>query len=107
MCADNIEVGFLLAQKVQPDIILLDRTMQQDTDGDVLLRRLKENPETTSIPVIMLTGDKQIDSVKKSYDLGAVDYIIKPVEEGRVLQAIERALRGKPAQNPLNKSDFA
>lgn len=62
----------------QPDLILLDVTMPE-MDGYEVCRRLKANPITREIPVIFLTALHEAKDEQKGLELGAVDYMIKPV----------------------------
>ena len=62
-----------------PDIILLD-VMMPDIDGYEVCRRLKASEETSSIPVIFLTALSDVNSKTMGFELGAIDYVIKPFE---------------------------
>ncbi len=62
----------------QPDIILLD-IMMPGMDGYEVCKRLKEDPETADIPVIFITAMSDENDEKKGLELGAVDYITKPI----------------------------
>jgi len=68
--------GLKIANEKIPDFILLDIIMPK-MDGFVTLKRLKKNPKTKDIPVILLTNLGQEDDVNKGRSLGAVDYFIK------------------------------
>jgi putative two-component system response regulator len=61
-----------------PDLILLDILMP-DMDGYEVCRRLKENPRTRPIPVIFLTVKSEVPDEVRGFELGAVDYIAKPM----------------------------
>ena len=61
-----------------PDLILLD-IMMPEMDGYEVCRRLKENPITRRIPIIFLTAKNQIEDEARGFQLGAVDYITKPI----------------------------
>ena len=76
----------------RPDIILLDITMP-GLDGLQVLERLKTNPETASIPVIMLTAMSAIKGEHVSLGLGAVHYIMKPWTPGALELMMRSALR--------------
>ena len=78
--------------KVKPDLILLDILMP-DMDGYQILRRLKEDPKTQSLPVIMLTVKKWSEDIKKAMESGASDYIVKPFSPAEVLKKIEGVLK--------------
>ena len=80
-------------QEMTPDAILLD-AMMPVIDGYEVLRKIRENPETAQIPVIMLTARKQEQDIVMALELGANDYLVKPFipEElvarlGRLLEA--------------------
>ncbi len=66
-----------------PDIILLD-VMMPDIDGYEVCRRLKASEKTSSIPIIFLTALSDVDSKTKGFELGAVDFVIKPFEISEV-----------------------
>ena len=70
------EAGLADAKKKKPNIILLDILLPK-MDGFVVLSKLKEDPATKKIPVILLTNLGQKDDVEKGLELGAVDYLIK------------------------------
>ncbi|MCL6270639.1 two-component system response regulator [Sansalvadorimonas sp. 2012CJ34-2] len=67
----------------QPDLILLD-IMMPDMDGYEVCRRLKADPKTQDIPVIFISAMGSDEDEEKGLDLGAVDYLIKPVRPGIV-----------------------
>src|SRR4030095_200172 len=61
-----------------PDLVLLDIMMPVMSGYDVC-RQLKDNPDTRGIPVIFVTALNEIEDEKKGLDLGAVDYVTKPI----------------------------
>ncbi|MEN8177994.1 MAG: two-component system response regulator [Pseudomonadota bacterium] len=61
-----------------PDLILLD-VLLPDIDGYEVCRHLRENPATAGIPVIFLTVMREVEDEIKGFELGAVDYITKPI----------------------------
>ena len=61
-----------------PDLVLLD-IMMPDMDGYEVCQRLKENPRTQKTPVIFVTAMDEVDSEKRGFELGAVDFITKPI----------------------------
>ena len=67
-----------IAEKRPPDLILLDILMP-GMDGYEVCKALKSNPATKEIPVIFLTAKDQTTDQSKGLELGAVDYILKPV----------------------------
>ena len=76
--ATNGERAIEIAQSRKPDIILLD-IMMPGIDGYEVCRRLKENPKTSSIPVLFITTKGEVEDEKKGFELGAADYITKPI----------------------------
>ncbi len=80
-----------IAKKILPDIILLDLVMP-DTDGFEVCRKLKESELTQEIPIIFLTSMKNTDNIVKGFELGAVDYIVKPANKQETLARIKTHL---------------
>jgi two-component system alkaline phosphatase synthesis response regulator PhoP len=66
-----------VAQAERPDLVLMD-VMMPTLDGYEACRRLKADPATADIPVIMLSAKTQAAEHKTGYDVGAADYISKP-----------------------------
>ena len=75
----------------QPDIILLD-IMMPEMDGYEVCRRLKENPATQKIPIIFVTAMSEAEDEKRGLDLGAVDYITKPINPAIVVARVRTHL---------------
>ena len=73
---DNGEKCLTEAQKKKPDIIILDILLPK-LDGFTALERLKKNPDTKAIPVLLLTNLGQKEDVDRCMKLGAVGYVIK------------------------------
>jgi adenylate cyclase len=81
-----------IARSAQPpELILLD-IMMPDMDGYEVMRRLRQNPATTGIPVIFLTALTSIEEEQFGLDLGAVDYITKPISPPVVLARVNTHL---------------
>ncbi|MEE4378359.1 MAG: diguanylate cyclase [Candidatus Competibacteraceae bacterium] len=72
-----------VAQKQAPDLILLDVVMPQ-MNGHEVCARLKQNPITQEIPIIFVTSKDQEEDEEIGLQLGAVDYLTKPVRPGIV-----------------------
>jgi type IV pilus assembly protein PilB len=75
----------------RPDLIITDLNMP-GLDGLELLRKLRRDLATCQIPVIFLTVVDDLDAEAKALDLGADDYINKPVQQSRLLSRVRRAL---------------
>jgi CheY-like chemotaxis protein len=77
------------ARGAQPILLLLDIKMPR-VDGIEVLRQLKADPETSLIPVIMLTTTDDPREVHRCYELGCSVYITKPVDYQAFVEAINR-----------------
>jgi putative two-component system response regulator len=99
LAADGGDALTLAATAPQPDLILLDVEMPGAT-GYEICQLLKEDPATARIPVIFLTGRVEPAEQLEGLDVGAVDYLIKPIN-ARLLLArvrIHLALAGRQAE---------
>ncbi|HPC85973.1 MAG TPA: response regulator [Smithellaceae bacterium] len=77
-----------------PDLILLD-IMMPEMDGYEVCSQLKNDSETRDIPVIFLTAKTDVEDEVKGFDLGAADYITKPVSPPILLARVRTHLRLK------------
>jgi len=82
---------FDLLKHVHPDMILLDVEMP-DMNGYDAIQKLKSDAQYREIPVIFLTSRDDEESIKKGFDLSAVDYIPKPIAAPVLLERIEKHL---------------
>jgi EAL domain-containing protein (putative c-di-GMP-specific phosphodiesterase class I)/FixJ family two-component response regulator len=85
------------ASAMQPDVILLDVTMPQMSGWEVCAT-LKNLPETSSIPIVMLTVKSEIKDLITGMQVGANDYITKPFTKRHLLETVERLL--EPGEGP-------
>jgi len=74
--AEDGEKGLEMAKTTKPEVILLD-IMLPKLDGFSLLKELKSVPETKDIPVFVVTSFGMDENVRRAYDLGAQDVILK------------------------------
>lgn len=88
------------AEAVQPDLILLD-IMMPDIDGFETCRRLKANQLTRHIPVVFMTALTDAVDKVKGFELGAVDYITKPVHKDEVMARLRAHLTLQKMQRQL------
>jgi two-component system sensor histidine kinase/response regulator len=84
--------GLEAAQKQAPDLVLCDVTMP-GMDGYATLRALREDPSTAMTPFIFLTGHSEKAGMRQAMELGADDYLAKPVMIPDLVAAIESRLR--------------
>ena len=71
-----------------PKVVLLDIQMPK-VNGIEVLEKIKTDPKTRSVPVVILTSSKENPDIQKCYDLGANSYIVKPVNFDGFAQAIK------------------
>ena len=71
----------------KPDLILLD-LMMPGIDGFEVLRRIRENPETADIRIVLLSALNSNEDVVKGYNLGADDFIMKPIIMEKLLTTV-------------------
>ena len=84
----------------QPDLVLLD-VMMPGMDGYEVLERLRNNPVTADIPVIFLTAMAGTDDEERGLQLGAADYIVKPIKPALVLARVRTHLEAKHTRDWL------
>src|ERR1700746_3840587 len=89
--AENGRIGIELAKKEKPDLILCD-VMMPDLDGYGVIAALRADPETAAIPFIFLTAKGEKPDIRAGMNLGADDYLIKPVAKYDLLDAINSRL---------------
>jgi CheY-like chemotaxis protein len=96
-CASSGKELFAGLEELKPDLILLDIMMPQ-MDGLEVLTRLKEEPSTAFIPVILLTAKVHHEDIQRGYKMGAEYYITKPFTSTQVLDGINLILGGDQGQ---------
>ena len=90
--ANSGEKALKIAQsETPPDLILLD-VMMPEMDGYEVCRRLQQDPKTWHIPIIFLTAKSQSEDEAKGFELGAVDYITKPISPPIVMARVKTQL---------------
>lgn len=77
----------------KPDLIVLD-IMMPEMDGFEVLERLKSNPDTSSIPVILVTALIEESDMHRGHEAGADCYITKPFKINQLIQTINLLLHG-------------
>lgn len=87
------EAGLALAVEHLPDLILLDLNLP-DVSGDEVLRRLKANPATSAIPILMVSADAMGERIQELIQQGATGYLTKPYKVAELLSLIEQTLAG-------------
>lgn len=84
--------GLALAQKLNPTLLVLD-LMLPGIDGLTILRRLRADPQTADIPIVMLSAKGEESDIIVGLELGADDYVAKPFSPGELLARVRAVLR--------------
>ena len=103
LTATNGMDGIRLARESAPDVILLD-IMMPEMDGYEVINRLKQEPETSGIPIALLTS---LDSTKdkvRGLDAGADDFLTKPVNQIELIARIRSLTKLKRLQEEIRKA---
>ncbi|GER87560.1 DNA-binding response regulator [Dictyobacter vulcani] len=108
--ASDGEQGIALAQRIDPDLVILD-VMMPGIDGLEVCRRLRSNPTTRDIPVLMLTAKDEVGDRIRGLQTGADDYLTKPFDFYELLERIKAILRrqnrSKSSQSETSGEDAA
>jgi CheY-like chemotaxis protein len=90
-----------IALRKQPDLILADVIMPE-MDGFELCGRLRDEPRTRQIPIIMVTAKSKIEDIEAGFELGAMDYIRKPFNPRELILRVGNALALKQTTDELS-----
>jgi len=105
--AEHGRAGVELALKDNPDVILCD-VMMPELDGYGVLNALRGNPATEATPFLFLTAKGEKPDIRAGMNLGADDYLTKPVAKADLLNAIvSRLKRAEQSAVPEFKPDFS
>ncbi|HSE07138.1 MAG TPA: response regulator [Nocardioidaceae bacterium] len=86
-----------LAHELQPDVITLDVMMPRLTGFETVLR-LREEPKTAGIPVVMVTGRAQAADLARGEEVGVEAYLTKPFEPAELIEVVTRLARERRAR---------
>ena len=89
--------------QLQPDIVLLDVVMPH-MDGYAACAALRGMPTGAFVPVLMLTGLDDVESIDRAYEVGATDFISKPINWGILSHRVRYILRASQAFSDLAKN---
>jgi two-component system alkaline phosphatase synthesis response regulator PhoP len=95
--AGDGEAGLAAVAQEPPDLLILDVTMPK-LDGFETLKRLKADPATAEIPVIMLTARAEDEDVFEGYGTGAQWYLTKPFEPGELRRVVRHLLERREGE---------
>ncbi len=96
LSAMQASLGLELARDHLPDLVLLDLHLP-DMAGDEALRRLRQDPTTRTIPVVMISADATQAQIDRLLAAGADEYLTKPLDVKRFLQIVEAMLDREPS----------
>jgi len=86
--------GLRMAEEARPDLVLMDMTLP-DIDGLEITRKLKADPRTSAVPIIVLTARAMPEDKARAFEAGADDYDVKPVDIDRLLEKMRALLDGR------------
>ena len=105
--AENGRVGLEAVKREKPDLILCD-VMMPELDGHGVLAALREDSELSAIPFVFLTAKGEKEDLRSGMNLGADDYLTKPVARLDLLETINARLRRSEQQGQREfKPDFS
>jgi len=91
------------ARAQQPDLIVLD-VMMPDMDGYEVSRRLRTDPETAELPILMFTAKSAIQDRVTGLEAGADDFLSKPIHPQELVSRVESLLRQSAGQRPKHRA---
>jgi CheY-like chemotaxis protein/nitrogen-specific signal transduction histidine kinase len=106
MTAQNGEEALVIYQQIQPDVVLMDGVMPE-MDGFECCQRLQQLPGGDLTPVLMITGLDDSESLDRAYEVGAADYITKPIHWAVLRQRVKRVLNQSHLHRQLEASNLA
>jgi diguanylate cyclase (GGDEF)-like protein len=105
LCASNGIEALAVAQAEHPDLIILDALMPE-LDGFAACARLKDDPATADIPIIFITALDQETDEARALELGAMDFISKPISPVAVQARVRNCLDLKRQRDLLDRLSF-
>ena len=100
---DGME-GLERFSELQPDLVLLDLMMPR-MDGFEMARRLRRTPGGERVPIIVMTGLEDSDAIDRAYQVGATDFISKPINWMLLKHRIQYVMRSARALDELSRSE--
>jgi two-component system alkaline phosphatase synthesis response regulator PhoP len=101
--ATDGEATLRKVQEWKPDIILLD-VMMPKISGFEVCKRLKANPATSDIVVLMVTALDEPSDIDRAVEAGTNDFLTKPINKTELLLRIRAALKARQAKGPLDQA---
>ena len=101
--AENGRIGLEAFVRRRPDLVLLDIVMPE-RDGFAVCTELRRLPEGMHVPVLIMTGLEDYQSITQAYDAGATDFIVKPINGLLLRHRVRYMLRASQAMRDLRES---
>ena len=98
---DNLAEDF---RRLRPDVILLD-VLMPGLDGFAACAQLRADPLGAHVPVLMMTGLDDVESINRSYEVGATDFVTKPISFDLLSHRLRYMLRAKSTADALRASE--
>ena len=92
-----------IVKKAHPDLVLLDVMMPQ-ISGFEVCKRLKNDPNTTDIPIIMVTALNELTDIERAVDSGTDDFLSKPVNKLELITRVKTMLKLKHLTDKLERT---
>jgi diguanylate cyclase (GGDEF)-like protein/PAS domain S-box-containing protein len=102
--AEDGEAALQAFERFRPDLVLLDVDMPR-MDGFSVCRKLRERADAPYVPIVMVTGHDDVDSINLAYGAGATDFIPKPINWALLGHRLRYTLRASSAVRELGKSE--
>jgi DNA-binding response OmpR family regulator len=103
LAAESGEEGLEKARAQDPDLIILDIRMP-GLDGYEVAQRLRSDPATADVPILMLTARAELEDRMTGFEVGADDYLIKPIHRRELISRVESVLQLAACREPPQQS---
>lgn len=106
--AENGQEALKIFKRVEPDVVMFDVALEK-MDGITLLKHIKEDKETSHIPVVIISADSSKETIQKCRESGCAWFITKPVKVDKIHEALEECLfshqgrKRRHVRAPLNE----
>lgn len=98
--ANNGREGFTRFIELKPDLVLMD-VMMPEMDGYATTEAIRNYEKNRSVPILMLTSLDDLDSIDRAFEVGATDFITKPINWSLLNQRIKYAIRSTEIEDQL------
>jgi diguanylate cyclase (GGDEF)-like protein len=103
-CAADGDSGLAAFDELRPDLVLLDVSMP-GRNGFEVCRDIRAHGAGRHVPIVMMTGHDDLESVDRAYESGATDFVAKPMNFGLLIHRLRYVLRAKQVADQLRRSE--